>query len=531
MKKVLILICLLSAGVMAAAHYAGFINVEKFFNRDKDFTVKPRRNDVLLEVAQKRVALVIGNANYKYANELPNDLNDAEDMEKALSKFGFEVKFVTDADYDKLIEALSDFGAALADGGVGLFYYSGHGVELGGKQYIVPVDAKLKTMDYVDREAISVTKILDKMGSSKSKLNFVILDACRNNPFYKSWGIKGAVNGGFSEAKMPNPSGILIASATAAGDVSSAAGERNSVYTKYLLHYLDKNPDLEVALLLRRVRAAVEDATNSNQVPWETGAIKGEFYFLPPQQIVAVTPVPVPPAPKKEEPAPAAAPVAETEPATTETRQSFEPEMVKLATGIGMGKYEVTIEEYMQCVNDNGCNNPVWLEEGNQYNINTGSSKGYYAKYGMSLTNKLYPITGVSWDDTQKYIAWLNNKTGKTYCLPSEEEWFAACQAGKSTEYSGSDKAEDVAWYSENSGDTAHAVGQKTKNSWDLHDMSGNVWEWTKSQEAERRVLRGGAFDNYVSNVSCAARLDITPDSSIYFIGFRVALCPHTSER
>ncbi len=278
-----------------------------------------------IQINGKRVALVIGNANYKNATQLPNDLNDAEDMKNTLANLGFEVMFVPDANKEQMIDSLTMFGEKLQGGAVGLLYFSGHGVEVDGEQYIVPTDAVLKTKDYVDSEAISVKKILKKMGGdNKSTLNFLILDACRNNPFSKAWGVKGTVENGFTKEIAPNPSGILIESATARGDTSSASGERNSVYTKHLLRYLNSEPTLEVGLLFRRVRAAVEEETHSDQVPWETGAIKGEFYFAQ-----AVQP-PEPPKP----PEPPTAPVNVEE--TAKPQPATPPETIYYGSRAGM---------------------------------------------------------------------------------------------------------------------------------------------------------------------------------------------------
>lgn len=164
-----------------------------------------------------------------------------------------------------------------------------------------------------------------------------------------------------------------------------------------------------------------------------------------------------------------------------ESRQPFEPETVKLPNGKWMGKYEVTIGEYMQCVYESDCRNPSWLQKGYEFNINTGMYGDVYRKVGMSLDNKRHPVTGVSWGDAQKYSAWLNKKTNKKYSLPTEEEWFTACQAGQRTKYCGSNNANEVAWYGKNSDGKIHPVGQKKANNWGLYDMSGNVAEWTNS--------------------------------------------------
>jgi formylglycine-generating enzyme required for sulfatase activity len=143
----------------------------------------------------------------------------------------------------------------------------------------------------------------------------------------------------------------------------------------------------------------------------------------------------------------------------------------------------------------------------------------------MSLENKRHPMTGVSWDDTQKYITWLNEKTGKTYRLPTEEEWFSACQAGKTTKYCGGENIDLVAWHYGNSGATTHEVGQKAKNEWGLYDMSGNVGEWTNSSyiainSKMIRVVRGWSWVDV--DESSVMRFG-TPDNRFYHIGFRLA--------
>ena len=184
-----------------------------------------------------------------------------------------------------MLKALDELGDELEGGGVGLVYYSGHGLEVDGKQYVVPVDAHLASKSRLSHDMIDVNDILAKVGESKSQLNVVILDACRNNPYTKILGAKSLGNG-FSPIQIA-PSGTIIASATAVGDTASPVGVRNSVYTAHLLQYLREKPNDEIRLLLGDVGTAVKTATGSDQVPWVSGSIDGRFYLgtdKPPEQ-------------------------------------------------------------------------------------------------------------------------------------------------------------------------------------------------------------------------------------------------------
>jgi formylglycine-generating enzyme required for sulfatase activity len=135
-----------------------------------------------------------------------------------------------------------------------------------------------------------------------------------------------------------------------------------------------------------------------------------------------------------------------------------------------------------------------------------------------------FPVENVSWDDVQLFIEKLNKKTGKKYRLPSEEEWFTACQAGNNTKYCGSNDIGEVAWYAHNSNDKTHAVGQFKANDWELYDMSGNVWEWTSScyeSDCTQHVLRGGALNSIPDGLRSAYHS--SSDTHYYIFGFRLS--------
>ena len=142
-----------------------------------------------------------------------------------------------------------------------------------------------------------------------------------------------------------------------------------------------------------------------------------------------------------------------------------------------IGKYQVTIAEYMHFANDLKKYYPAWKEEGSEYNIETGSDD-YYK--GKNFDDNA-PIIGISWYDAVAYCKWLSEKTGDKYRLPTETEWEYACRAGTETKWSFGDDEKELekhAWYNKNSDNTTHLVGEKLPNPWGLYDIHGNVWEW-----------------------------------------------------
>lgn len=221
---------------------------------------------------RQRTALVIGNGDYQSA-PLKNPANDAADMAAALKKMGFEVIHLQDAGQRKMEDAVSDFGNRLRDGGVGLFYYAGHGVQVRGQNYLIPVDAQIKTEADVRYRAVNADWVLDKMGDAQNGVNIVILDACRDNPFSRSFRTSKT-----GLAQMQVTTGALIAYATAPGAVAADGKGRNGLFTGCLLRHM-KNPDLKVEDVLKNVRADVVNATQREQVPWVSSSLIGDFYF------------------------------------------------------------------------------------------------------------------------------------------------------------------------------------------------------------------------------------------------------------
>ena len=220
-----------------------------------------------------RVALVVGNAAYK-SSPLKNPVNDARAIARALGELGFEVMLKENISQQALIVALREFGNRLKQtGGTGLFYYAGHGMQVKGANYLIPVDADIASEAEVRYMSVDANQVLDIMEQAGNPLNIVILDACRDNPFSRSFRSKQS-----GLAQMDAPSGMLVAFATAPGAVAYDGEGVNGVYTKHLLRNLTI-PGLPIELVLKRVREGVSTETAQKQIPWESSSLLGDFYF------------------------------------------------------------------------------------------------------------------------------------------------------------------------------------------------------------------------------------------------------------
>ena len=228
-------------------------------------------------LAEKKLALLIGNGAYPDA-PLQNPANDARAMAAALKRLGFDVIIKEDAGQKEMKQTIDQFGQALKDYDVGVFFYSGHGVQVSGQNYLIPVDADPKSVNDVEYDCVNAGRVLGKMEDAGNTTNIIILDACRNNPFERSWTRSAQGNG---LAFMNAPSGSLIAYATSPGNVAYDATEGvNSPYTAALLQHLE-TPNISILEMFQRVRGVVMKATDKQQIPWESTSLMGNFYFNP----------------------------------------------------------------------------------------------------------------------------------------------------------------------------------------------------------------------------------------------------------
>ena len=229
--------------------------------------------------AAKRVALVIGNAEYRHASRLANPLNDAADIAAALGRLGFAVTRLDNAGYDAMRKGLRAFTRAAATSEIAVVFYAGHGIEVDGRNFLIPVDARLASDQDVEYEAVPLD-LVSRSVDRASELRLIVLDACRDNPFAKQMTRSGATRSiGRGLARVEPAGETLVAYAAKGGSVAADGEGRNSPYSTALLAHLEQ-PGLEVGLMFRKVRDAVLRTTGGRQEPFVYGSLSSKGAYL-----------------------------------------------------------------------------------------------------------------------------------------------------------------------------------------------------------------------------------------------------------
>jgi hypothetical protein len=223
-----------------------------------------------------RQALIIGNSTYDHTSPLRNPTNDARAISQTLSRLGFEVETLTDVNQRQMEQAINQFGDKLRNRrGVGLFYYAGHGMQVRGENYLLPIDINPRSAADIRYDAVPVGKLLGQMEEAANGMNLVILDACRNNPFNRNF---RSTNQGL--AQVIAPTGSFISYATAPGEVAADGDGANGLFTERLLKHMVV-PGLKLEEVFKRVRVDVQQESNNRQVPWDSSSLTGDFFFVP----------------------------------------------------------------------------------------------------------------------------------------------------------------------------------------------------------------------------------------------------------
>ncbi|MGE0255225.1 MAG: SUMF1/EgtB/PvdO family nonheme iron enzyme [Alphaproteobacteria bacterium] len=487
-----------------------------------------------------RKALVIGNAAYRTL-PLANPVNDATDMAAALGKLGFAVTLATDATQRQMVGAVSGFRRGLSAGDEVVVFYAGHGMQVRGQNWLIPVDADPRDESEVEAFAVGLDWLLRNVGEAGARATLMLLDACRDNPFARSFrsGTRGLARVEAAAA------GTLVSYAARPGTVAADGKGRNSPFTAAWLAALAE-PGLTHHRILDRVYLAVDRATAGAQQTYMEGQLVGEL-VLNAAPVAAANPAPVV----------ASAPVPARPPGVTVPGTRFRdcpecPEMIWIPPGeftqgspadeagrfnsegpqrhvrigapLAVGVYEVTFAEWDACVEGGGCD-------------------GYRPDdRGWGRGNR--PVINVSWTDAKAYVAWLLRKTGQRYRLLSESEWEYAARAGTTTRYSCGDDEDcrrSVAWHDKNAGGQTRPVGGLGANAFGLHDMHGNVWEWVEDcwngsyagaptdgsawtvGDCGHRVVRGGSWGDNPRGLRAAVRVRLVTGVRTFDFGFRVA--------
>ena len=276
MRVLLAVVVLLFLSACATEHQS------KRFKSDRGFEVVS--NDTKSE---QRVALVIGNKDYSSLSPLKNPINDARAMRDILSQKKFKVIYLENASQMEMEDSIDKFAYTIKNGnGVGLFYYAGHGMEVDGINYLIPTNARIPSKKYVKSKSVSIDIIVSAMEEAKNRLNILVLDSCRSNPFGR--------DGSGGLAPINSATGIYVAYATAPHRVAQDGEGNNGLFTSYLVKYINED-GLELDKIFKKVRKAVRQQSSGTQTPWSSSSVDGDFYFTLPTNVNIVLPKPIKP--------------------------------------------------------------------------------------------------------------------------------------------------------------------------------------------------------------------------------------------
>lgn len=225
-------------------------------------------------LAEERIALLIGNSGYPEV-PLNNPRNDIQEMSKVLESFDFKVTTFEDVDMKRMQRAVGEFSSKLGKGTTGFFYYAGYGMQVSGKNYLMPIDARIESQEDVQWEAMPLGNVLDGIQRAGEGFNMIMLDACRDNAYLDS---SRSLTCGFAKAS-PTSEGTMIMYATEPGKIADDSNGENGVFTGEFIRTLMEAPELKISELFNRISKNVQISTDGRQTPWSEGNILESFSF------------------------------------------------------------------------------------------------------------------------------------------------------------------------------------------------------------------------------------------------------------
>ncbi|GAA4418983.1 hypothetical protein GCM10023187_52940 [Nibrella viscosa] len=506
---------------------------------------------------ERRAAIIIANQDYQQdMMDLKKVYNDADDMKEALDKLGFEILvFRKDLSRLALDRMLLNLATQLKGYQVAFFYYSGHGAEFQGKNYLLPTDMPpLEFRSDLATYGISLDRVYEALGQAGVRTSIVVSDACRSLPLGK-----GLPTGMVIPAN--NPAGTFTMFATRSGNLSlENAGGRNGYFTQELLKNLVR-PNWTLDNIFYETRKGVKAATNNQQEPSVANELDDPFVFVIQDK-------------GKEDTRAVDQPFGPamvfvrggTFPMGSNENDNEKPIHYVTVSDFMMGKYEVTVAEFEQFIEATRYLTDA-EKEGHSYRWNGKEwEKWSGVNWRCDAEGKVrspiesnHPVIHVSWNDADAYCLWLSRRTGKRYRLPTEAEWEYACGNGSAhTKYSwgnedpsgtnGGNIADQsgrrkfnwsgIASNYDDGYATTAPVGSYTPNKLGLFDMSGNIWEWCQDWygsysgsssvnpqgpgSGTNRVMRGGSWDSGSQYYLSTFRTGHKPAHRGCFVGFRV---------